>query len=45
MQPQAVPLLEQIRELRVRLSIDDFGRGSSSLAYLKRLPVDTIKLD
>jgi EAL domain-containing protein (putative c-di-GMP-specific phosphodiesterase class I) len=45
MQQHAVPQLEQIRRLGVRLSIDDFGTGYSSLGYLKRLPLDSIKLD
>jgi diguanylate cyclase (GGDEF)-like protein len=45
MHQNAVALLEQIRELGVSLSIDDFGTGYSSLAYLKQLPVDSIKLD
>jgi diguanylate cyclase (GGDEF)-like protein len=45
MHQNAVSLLEQIRALGVRLSIDDFGTGYSSLAYLKQLPVDSIKLD
>ncbi|CAM5196070.1 Diguanylate cyclase (GGDEF)-like protein/PAS domain S-box-containing protein OS=Castellaniella defragrans OX=75697 GN=HNR28_003519 PE=4 SV=1 [Castellaniella defragrans] len=38
-------VLKQLRELGVHLSIDDFGTGYSSLAYLKNLPVDTLKID
>jgi predicted signal transduction protein with EAL and GGDEF domain len=34
-----------LRELGVRLAIDDFGTGQSSLAYLRRLDVDTLKID
>jgi diguanylate cyclase (GGDEF)-like protein/PAS domain S-box-containing protein len=40
-----IQILNQLKELGVYLSIDDFGIGYSSLNYLKRLPIDRIKLD
>lgn len=42
---QAVEILNQLKELGAGLSIDDFGTGFSSLNYLHRFPVDTIKVD
>jgi EAL domain-containing protein (putative c-di-GMP-specific phosphodiesterase class I) len=37
--------LDDLRRMGVCISIDDFGMGYSSLSYLKRLPVDTLKVD
>jgi diguanylate cyclase (GGDEF)-like protein len=42
---RAIDVLERLSRIGIRLSVDDFGTGYSSLTYLKRLPVDEVKID
>jgi len=42
---KALEMLETLNAMGIKLSIDDFGTGYSSMAYLKRLPIQEIKID
>ncbi|GAC1624579.1 MAG: hypothetical protein NVS4B5_16630 [Vulcanimicrobiaceae bacterium] len=41
----AIATMHALKAMQVRISIDDFGTGFSSLAYLRRFPIDTLKID
>ncbi|HTG31436.1 MAG TPA: EAL domain-containing protein [Thermoanaerobaculia bacterium] len=40
-----IGVLSELREMGVRIALDDFGTGHASLSYLKRFPLDTLKID
>jgi diguanylate cyclase (GGDEF)-like protein len=42
---RAIGMLSELRGMGIRISLDDFGTGYNSLGYLKRLPIDGIKID
>jgi EAL domain-containing protein (putative c-di-GMP-specific phosphodiesterase class I) len=41
----SIRTLFELKKLGIRISLDDFGTGHSSLSYLKRFPIDTLKID
>lgn len=42
---ESTKVLREIKDMNVKIALDDFGTGYSSLTYLKKLPIDVVKLD
>lgn len=42
---RAIAVLTELRQLGIRIAVDDFGSGESSFSYLRRLPIDVLKVD
>jgi diguanylate cyclase len=42
---ESIKILEQLSEMGILISVDDFGTGYSSMSYLRRLPIDKLKID
>lgn len=42
---EVIEVIQQVKELGVRISIDDFGAGNAAISYLKDLPADVVKID
>ncbi|HEY5525842.1 MAG TPA: EAL domain-containing protein, partial [Clostridium sp.] len=41
----SMKVLNEVKDMKIKIALDDFGTGYSSLTYLKKLPIDVVKLD
>jgi EAL domain-containing protein (putative c-di-GMP-specific phosphodiesterase class I) len=42
---RAIDIMRRLKDMKIQIAIDDFGSGYSSLSYLKRFPIDRLKID